>query len=591
MRDSWLTLVGRTLRGLLSDISVSSLRQATSSRACAKTVQWLLALASVLFVAWGLLAQSPVALAWGVFLLYGFGLVYICQDIHSRILLLFLFIGIFLFWLTRPLIGMLYQTEAWFGATFESTSFALMAVYVSIAFLVGGSAAFTALRKRPYEVQSLGGVNGVRGKRARPVLEASFPLSPNDTSIWVRALRISSLAAYAICFSAAMLYGFQLLSYMSGLSYEEYYLTSTSAYASSTLSSVAGLAPTAMCVYLATMPRRSTATVILCANVLTTFPKLIIGARTDFVMAALFFVFYYLVRNARDGRGSWIGRKEIAFVLVAVPVGILFLGSLNYIRAGGSVGPQGILLQVADALYKQGVTFKVLEYGYEVQPLVSDLGFKFYSLGSLLTTVTQGFIGQLFLRCDLLPDINSTTLALEGFSYSHAMSFFAHPNYLGGEGYGSSYVLELFADFGFLGIIAGSLLIGYLFSFFATRIGSSWLFTTIIFMGARRVFHMPRGEFIEWASCLWSTRFWLAIVLIAIAALVIYALIFKADKMRLGLVGVPSFVVLAHCSHDADARLARLSLRSKGVARPSCSQGKAGKRKSIFLRKGKGGLE
>lgn len=502
----------------------------------------LLVASAFLFVLGGL-AANPVIMAFGVFALYGFGLCFICHKLSSRILLLFLFIGIFLFWLTRPLIGMFYQTDAWFGATFDSTAFALGSIYLSIASLLAGSALYERFRRPALRVRTLdtGRANEEKDRLAH-VRGAAHLFNRVD---WLKAIQYASLVAYVVCFAGAVVYGAQMLSYMRGLSYEEYYLTSTTAYASSTLSSIAGLAPSALCVYLATMPRRSLATTVLIANILTTLPKLIIGARTDFVMAALFLVFYYLVRNARDGRGSWIGKKEIALLLVALPVGIIFLGALNYIRAGGGISTQGLLMQVADALHKQGVTFKVLEYGYEVEPLVSDLGFKCYSLGSLLTTVTQGFVGQLFLGCELLPDINSAALATRGFSYAHAMSFFAHSNYLGGEGYGSSYTLELNADFGIGGIVLGSLFLGFLFTAMASWIGKGWLSTTIIFMAARRVFHMPRGEFIEWASCLWSTRFWLVIVLIVFLALAIAVFLRREKGARVGALILLDFPVLS----------------------------------------------
>lgn len=77
-------------------------------------------------------------------------------------------------------------------------------------------------------------------------------------------------------------------------------------------------------------------------------------------------------------------------------------------------------------------------------------------MGAFISNITEGFIGQTFLGCEALGSTNSAKLALEGNSYSHTMSYFAHYNYLGGEGYGSSYILEWFADFGWGGIAVGS---------------------------------------------------------------------------------------------------------------------------------------
>lgn len=548
-----------------------------------KRLQISMLLLSAFLFATGWLIEDPVFLTLGVFSAYGFGLCYICRDLYSRIILLFLFAGIFLFWLTRPLIGMVYRTDAWLGSTFESTVFALGAIYLSIVFLVAGSTLYERMHFAPLRVTAV----GEKGSSARD------DDSVQTCGLWRRftrcdyltALRSASLLIYAFCFVCAMIYGIQMLSYMKGLTYEEFYLTSTTAYASSTLSSLADLAPAALCALLATMPRRSVSTIVLFANILTTIPKLIIGGRTDFVLAVLFLAFYYMVRNAREGKGSWISKREIALVLLAIPVGIVLLGAINYLRAGGGSSPQGIMLRIADTLYKQGVTFKVLEYGYDVNPLVSELGFKFYSLGPLLTTVTQGFVGQLFLGCELLPDVNSVPLATKGFYYAHTMSFFAHPNYLGGESYGSSYILELFADFGFGGIVVGSLVLGFLFTAMANLIGRGWLSTTIILMAARKVFHVPRGEFAEWAECLWSTRFWLVVVAIVLLALIMTYLIQQNKSSNLRGYGFPSFMTFPLSGELRSLRYGRESISKVKTGNSAISVLSLDKRRKGKVRK------
>jgi hypothetical protein len=163
----------------------------------------------------------------------------------------------------------------------------------------------------------------------------------------------------------------------------------------------------------------------------------------------------------------------------------------------------------------------VLGHGYIVNNEVQELGFKFFSMGGLIDTFTQGFIGQTFFGFTLLPSTNSPELALYGNSYAHTMSFFAHPNYLGGEGYGSSYILELFADFGYAGIAVGSLVISMAFVALSRSIGRSWFWGTGALVGALSVFHMPRGYADEWISYIWNTRFWVAIVLLLVVTAVL----------------------------------------------------------------------
>ena len=196
---------------------------------------------------------------------------------------------------------------------------------------------------------------------------------------------------------------------------------------------------------------------------------------------------------------------------------------MNYTRAGSTIAGFGFTSLISDALFKQGVTFTVLGHGYDVNPQIQDLGFRFFSIGGVTDTITQGFIGQTFFGCPNLGDANSALLALNGTSYAHSMSYFAHSNYLGGEGYGSSYILELYADFGFGGIIVGSFILGVAFPILSMLIGRGWFGGMVALTAALAVFHMPRGAYIEWISFIIETRFLAAVfVIIALSAILAY---------------------------------------------------------------------
>ena len=61
---------------------------------------------------------------------------------------------------------------------------------------------------------------------------------------------------------------------------------------------------------------------------------------------------------------------------------------------------------------------------------------------------------------------------MEGYQYTHTISYIIMPDlYLKGVGYGSSYV-ELFHDLGFIGLIIGGILTGYLIQIFSKMMGS-----------------------------------------------------------------------------------------------------------------------
>lgn len=498
---------------------------------------------SVLLLACGYIARDEIIMFWGVFTLFSANIIYAFLNIKSRILYLLLHVGIFLFLLTRPFIGLFFGNNSWMSPMFGTTSFALGSIYLSMACLTLGTALYDLFAKRewssPLGVPSLiGRVERLRTPHASNTTKKKrsfFKPFGHDNDLWTASLALVSLCMFLVTIGAEFVHGYQTWSYMRGLSYESYFLIDSSAYSSGLVTSLASMCGPAMCIYLATMPKKMPSVAVLMLNLLSTIPFLMIGSRTNFVLALVFMGAYFAIREVRDGKGSWIGRKEIIAVVIGVPLLVLGMGMLNYIRKGSSLGPTDVFVQFGDSLFKQGVSFMVLEYAYNVDPQVQSLGFKFFTLGSLFNAVTQGFIGQLFLGCQLLPSYNSVDLATQGHWYSHAMSFFAHWNYLGGEGFGSSYILEAFADFGVAGIAVLSFILAIVFAAISAHSGSSMAVGFIALMAARRAFYMPRGEFMECFSWMWSTRCLFVIAVIVACALVLYTCFERFDAKALAI--------------------------------------------------------
>lgn len=446
--------------------------------------------------------------------------------LETRLLSLLLYLGMFLFWLTRPLFGITYKHDNYWGNNGEpSLFFALFAILLTLFFVRLGTVLYEG-------VLDSGRNQAKSGKRQKlysvPGINAFDSNGAFRKSTFLKAVRITSLVVYAVCYVGSVVYGYQQLSFMRSLTYEEFYLTSSSAYSSGIIAALDSMAPIAMCFYLATGPSKIPATIVLLLNVVSTGPELIIGSRGPFVLAVVFLGFYYLLRAYVCKEEGWITKFEIALVCAGFPLGILGMGAMNYIRGGHDIAPEGIVGTFCDALYKQGVTFSVLQYAFNVDPQIQNLGFRFYTIGQLTNTITQGFVGQLFLGAERLPETNSIELALNGTLYSHTMSYFAHWNYLGGEGYGTSYLLEAYADFGYGGIVGVSVLYGYVFASLSHK-AKDGSYPSIVFalLVARQVFYIPRGETLSWLSFMWSTRFW---AVVAIVALIGFFLCYRFRK-------------------------------------------------------------
>ena len=476
----------------------------------------------------------------GVMALFAANTIYAFLGLRDRLLFLFLHMGIALFLLSRPFISVLEnELSWWYMSSYETEMFAVTALYLSMACLLAATAACGALhnhnqRQRQRAASCIGRKLMLPQTHKAPL--RSLGLSEKLTGEKrLQYIRWAALLLYAVCLLGCCYAGVLKLGYMSGRAYTDFYLIDSSDYVPWVVDLMAVMEPFMLAGYLATMPRRRGAVLCLIAHVATTLPMLIIGSRSDFVIAFLFAALYFVFRAVTDKTQVWVSKRLIIACCVAIPFGVVAMGLMDYMRAG-STTDLGFADLVVDALYKQGVSFTIMGLAYDVNDQVQSLGFKFYSMSGIISAFTQGFVGQTFFDFPLLPTTNSYELATQGVSYSHAMSFFAHDNYLGGEGYGSSYILELFADFGYMGIAVGSLILGFGLFFLSHLLGRSWFGGMCSLVAATGVFHMPRGYFDEWISYIWSTRFLLAVAALVVVSAGFYFLekhVFSSRKMSL----------------------------------------------------------
>lgn len=488
-------------------------------------------LSGALFVTGIVASDINVTLA-AVLTLFVGNVLHGCLDMKKRLLFLFLHVGIFLFLLTRPIFGALDPNRDWFLWTVETTMFALSSIYVSLLFLLLGSALCSAIARHnesvrqrraqltPNVVQTLSPVQNI-------VVDYSSRLKESEKTLYIRR---AAFLLFIVCFMGAMYDGSIRLSYMRGMAYEEYYLIDASDHVPWIVDLLRVMAPYVLCAYLATMPRKRPTIICFVLFVATSVPILLIGSRGDFVKDVLFAVLYFILRSITDKEEQWITKPMVIGVAILAPLGIFAMGLQNYLRSG-QVTNLGFVEMLEDALFKQGVSFTVLGRAYLANDQIQALGFKFFTMGGFLSNITQGFIGQTFLGCESLGSTNSAKLALEGNSYAHTMSYFTHWNYLGGEGYGSSYILEWFADFGWGGIAVGSFAMACVFYLLSESIGKNWFWGMIGLISAMNVFHMPRGSADEWISFIWTTRFLAALVMLMVLA-AMFALVSRAGMQN-----------------------------------------------------------
>ncbi len=415
---------------------------------------------------------------------------YCIGKISQRFMLLAFNTVVFIFLMCRPLIAVFRGGNLWEMFDASGTRFALISVGVSLLWLQLG-AMF-------YEI------------RCANCTRAPKPLTLAPKKQDVGAFRLAALLLYSLCMLATLALEYEKLVFMRDRSYYEFY-TSFVSKLPSFLYTISEMTPFALCIYLATMPKKAPSFVVLSVFVLSAVPQLIIGIRNPLVLNVLFAFLYYCVRDAMGDPQKWLGKVEKTLIIVGIPLALVALSAFNYIRDGVAVATNGALDAIIDLLYKQGVSFEVLCKAFLVLPVLPG-GRKFYTVGPILDAILQGQIGQMLFHAPLFPPGNSAVRAICGNTFAHSMSFVAHPEYLDGHGWGSSYILETYADLGWLGVMLYSFLLGVFLMWMLKGMRQGWLKRTILLAVMSSLLFAPRAEALGSLVFLVRVHFWVILL-------------------------------------------------------------------------------
>ncbi len=455
-----------------------------------KYCRYALALISGATVLSGYLLGSFNILLCGVMALFLSNLCYCFENIRLRSLLLFFHMTIFVFLLTRPLISML-RGDMWWYFDRECVLFALQALFLTLLFLRLGAGIGECIFKKKHKEPAV--------PRPKGQYQINFQTS----------LQVVSLAFFALTMMFYLLLELEKLQFMQGRAYEELYIAFKSRYPSF-FGTFSGMMKYALCLFLATLPSKRLAFVPLAVYFLSAAPSLLTGVRNPIVLNAIFVIVYYILRDAMEGGRKWLGKIEKACLILVAPVALVFLSAYNYIRDGQQVS-MSAWESVVDLFYKQGVSFDVLCIGYGALPDLPDVVPKNYTFGPFVEYFAHGSVAQRFFGALDLGTQNSVTRAVYGSSFAHSMSYVAKDDYLEGHGWGSSYLLETFADWGYLGIIIASILFGMILILMMLALRKGILLRAITLVGLTSLYFVPRAETTGWISFVLTMQFWIAV--------------------------------------------------------------------------------
>ena len=329
-----------------------------------------------------------------------------------------------------------------------------------------------------------------------------------NKSVFLFHLKYVSLLLFAIAIIAAYIRGVEKVLFILNSSYVEYYVSFTSklpylVYVLSTF------VEPSLCLFLITYPPKKAAYKVLVLYMISTTLDLVGGERNPFVLSVIFSLIYFIYRDYIGDKEKWIGKFERWALILVTPIGLVLLGMMNYIRDGVSAGFSNVFEIFLDLLEKQGVTFSWLSCGLGILNKLPGFGSSNYTFGGIIDYFKYGSIGQRFFGIEGLGNGNNLRHALNGNSMAHQLSYTLLGDwYLEGHGCGSSYLLEVFADYGKIGIFIFSFFLGMLL-ISAFDIAKQNMFCgAIMLLSITGTLFMPRSEAIGGINFILRIPFW-----------------------------------------------------------------------------------
>lgn len=444
---------------------------------------------------------------FGVVVLFASNVFFGFADGSTRYVYLFFHLSIFTFLIGKPLIECFDGKKWWIDYGTYATAETLNIIMLSLLALRFGAIIGDGIIKR---LEQNARLSASRVRRSR--------VSDEFREAFLKNLRIVSLAAFAVTILASFAVGAEQLVFMQGKTYNEFFLTYESSlpYVVITLASMAKYA---VCIALATMPKKKTASVILIIFLLDAVPSLIIGVRNPLILRMIFAIIYFIMRDVAGSEEKWFGYGEKAVLVIGTPALVAALGLYASLRVGkGAKG--GFFYYFVRFFYNQGVSFDTIRSIMRILNKLPSGVTKNYTFGMFIDYFAYGSLGNKLFGMPLIGNNNSALKAIYGNDLAHTSYYIINPQqYLKGWGKGSSYIVENFVDAGYAGVIAFGLGMGIILILLTYMLKyKNTLLRTIAMVSLLGLFFIPRAESSSWIVFLVYFQFWALIIAVYLIA-------------------------------------------------------------------------
>ncbi|MEE1443485.1 MAG: O-antigen polysaccharide polymerase Wzy family protein [Blautia sp.] len=425
-----------------------------------------------------------------ILMIFSWMCVYFVKNIREFYLQCIMMFSFFLFLLDRPLIGFL-RGYAWWESYQQAIHTVLMIILILLVSFWSGS----LLSKREIN------------RKARSECEKQLKLFNN------MVVKYGATIIYIFSILSKCYVEFRQYLKLRNMDYTAMYL-GIQLELPLWLRILSGLSVFLLAVVLSYNFSKKISFVLLSLYVLSGSFDFLLGNRTSLMAKMLFALIYYCIRHFSTNRKEiWLGKIEKTIISVMIPVCVIGLGIMNYTRSNEKAEVQSGVGVVSDFFYKQGTTFETVCQGVSLKNELREEE-KLYTIGPIRDYLNDSTLGQIVFGTTPIPDGNNIIRAKEGHDMSHHLSYHVMgEKYLEGNGRGSSFILEAYMDFDYIGVAIFAFLLGV----FCTRMKElckNQCLYVIILIVLTELFMITRSSALGVLLFIVQPQFWLMWILL-----------------------------------------------------------------------------
>lgn len=443
-----------------------------------------------------------------VFILFFANIIFLLNNVKKNILIIFFHITFFTFLLGRVFFELL-NGNIYYLYNHEYVYEVSLILNISLIGLMIGNTFYGLFRNR------------------KRIINKSTVNKPFISESKINTIKTVSFIFMLIAFFAMIIRKFEIIILMKSSSYTEWRLLYETVLPSIIIR-LSNMYNLSFFVYLSSMPKRKNALIAIAMFLFIGFLTLLYGIRSEIVLNILFSVFYLIIRERFIDKERVNNKnifKYIAFGLPFIPIILLWIGSYRY---GNIFEFSGIISSFKDFFVDQGGTidliFKAIKYGNQLPQ--NGL----YTIDGINEMIKNNYIIKLLFNT-ITYRAHTIERAIFGTSFGQTIAYYTMPTaYLSGIASGSSYLAEVYLDFGLFGILIINFIYGFILKVMSSITKKNIVLLVIVFFMVENLLYAPRAATDGFISIFLSFTNIVAILLMYIAYLILRNM--KGSKRR-----------------------------------------------------------